>query len=870
MEPPNADSPQHPQRPRRWHRPLIPVFAGLIMGIAVDGILEPAGTLWILVGAAVGGLVVAGALYGLRPWANWVLALALAVPIGGASHYVRFRDRPPWHLSNLLGDQARRLCVRGVAGREPEQWTWQEPFSQDAPAQTGWRFPVKVTGLSADQRQWVRAEGGLTVLGSMELPDIRAGDELEFLANVRLNRGPTNPGEDDFRKIFDRMGSVGTATVASALGVDVLRRPPWYASPRVAIGRLRSLLKDRLIQRARPPVDGLTGALIFGERGRLLMPAEPWPFPFLSQSSIRVTQRQLLSETGSLHFLAISGLHVGLFAALVAVALNRLRVRVGVRPAALIALIWLYVLFTGMQVSAQRAAWMLSFVAAAPLFKRRYDLVSGLMGAGLLILVVQPQELFTAGFQLTFLAVWAIVYLYPELSRILWPWETLIGHLQEPSERSVVDELKAYARHYLLFSACIWFAVVPVTAYHFHHYSLWTPLVNLAVWPLVLLLILAAFLLVPAALTGAVAAAPFVWATAQLSAAIQGVLGLAGALPGFVTFTAGPPLWWIGAFYGILALWVTRKDLKAARVVFLGGVLLLAAGCVWMAASARTGKRLTVTVVDVGHGQSIVFRLPSGAVLVYDAGSSAPSRVRGVVGVLRQGGAHGIHAMVVSHRDSDHCNFVPALDHQFPIRKFIIPPLSPHESATELEDRFRALPADHIHLVQGGRISAEGLDCTAVHPDDRFLAQPTLTENDLSLVLLCAFRGWKVLLTGDARQDALHRLTAEHGDGLRADILVLPHHGIWADGLRELAEAVRPAAAVASCPGALDERTQQMLDELNIPVWRTAQEGAIILELAEDELVLSGFVSGRRLRLCRAAAEVSNGRPTARSTGAER
>ena len=213
---------------------------------------------------------------------------------------------------------------------------------------------------------------------------------------------------------------------------------------------------------------------------------------------------------------------------------------------------------------------------------------------------------------------------------------------------------------------------------------------------------------------------------------------------------------------------------------------------------------------------------------------------------------------------------MPALDHQFPIRKFIIPPLPAGASGTELEGGFRPVTAAHVHLMDGGKISAEGLECTAIHPDDRFMIKSGLTENDRSLVLLCAFRGWKVLLTGDARQDALHRLAAEHGDRLRADILVLPHHGIWADGLRELAEAVRPTAAVASCRGPLDERTQQMLDELGIPVWKTAQEGAIILELAEDDLVLSGFASGRRLRLCRAAAVVSNGRPTARSTGAER
>ncbi len=810
--------------------------------------------LWLVAGLAVAAAALPGALRGCRRWAGWMLALALAVPLGGASHCIRFRDRPPWHASRLLGDDTRRLYVRGAAVREPEQGTMEDPFSEDAPPEVRWRFRLRVKALSADGQGWVRTAGGLTVLAELGRPDVMTGDEVEFLANVRLNRRPTNPGEEDFRKIFERMGSVGIATVASAQGVHVLRRPPWYASPRVAIGRLRSLLKDRLMWRARHPIDGVSAALVFGERGGL-----------------SPDQREFLSEAGSIHFLAISGLHVGLFAALAGTCLLFARVPVRLRLPALIVLIWLYVLFTGMQVSALRAAWMLSFVVAAPLFKRRYDPASALVGAGLLILIAEPQELFTPGFQLSFLAVWAIVYLYPELARILWPWETLVGRLQEPSERSLVDELKAYGRHYLLLSACAWLATAPLTAYHFHHYSLLTPLVNLVIWPLVLLLIAASFLLVPAALLGGLASWPLVWAAGQLSGGIEYGLRLASMLPGFVTFTSGPPVWWIGAFYAVLALWLRRGDLRGARALFLAGVLLLAAGCLWRAIHARISDRLTVTVADVGHGQCIVFRLPTGSVLLYDAGSSAPGRARGVAGILREAGARRIHVLAVSHRDYDHCSFAPFLAHRFPVDRIVIPPQPADEAGAELEDKLRELPAAHIHLMEGGRISAEGLDCTALHPDDRFVVGPTITENDRSLVLMCAFRGWKVVLTGDVRQEALKRLAAEHGDRLAADVLVLPHHGIWADGLRELTQAVRPRLAVASCRGDLDERTQQMLEELNVPVWRTAREGAIILEFGNQELVLRGFDSGRQARLPAvrpAAVTPAGGRPDTRSAGA--
>ena len=136
-------------------------------------------------------------------------------------------------------------------------------------------------------------------------------------------------------------------------------------------------------------------------------------------------------------FLVISGLHVAIFCFFIMGLLAWTGVPVRLRAVLTIALVWLYVLFTGCGVPAVRAGWMISFVLAAPLLERRRDALSGLAGSALLILLYQPQQLFAAGFQLTFVAMWAILCVYPQLAGIFWPWQGFLADSRRPRRSSV-------------------------------------------------------------------------------------------------------------------------------------------------------------------------------------------------------------------------------------------------------------------------------------------------------------------------------------------------------------------------------------------------------------------------------------------------
>ena len=517
------------QKDMPWHRPLVPVLAGFIAGIWLDEAARPGFLLWSLVGCAALGAALLAVLRRIRPWANWSLALLLLVPAGGAWHLARARHKPPWYLGRVLTERGRLCGVRGTVTKEPELHRMSDPWRPATLTDKEfWIVRLDTEAVAFDGRHWARSSGGLAVFAFGDRPEVRVGDDVEFLAFVRANRSATNPGEVDMREVRERWGTAGTASVYSPRAFHVLHRAHWWSSVPAAVGALRTRIKQTLIWDSPSPASGLAVSLVLGERS------------LLSDDTL-----ELMCETGTVQFIAISGLHVWLFAAFLWAALICLRVPVRGRSAVLIGCIWVYILLTGWQVSAQRAGWVFTFLVAAPLLHRRHDAVSAMAGAALVILALRPQELFSVGFQFTFVAVWAIVYLYGNLATILWPWDMLVERLQQPSARTLGDDLSFYGRHYLLLSVCVWIALAPLQAHYFHTFCIYTPLVNVVLWPLMLILIVGSFLLLPAALIGGLASRILVCFTGFMSAQCEALLRAIGGLPGCVAYTAGPPGWWM-------------------------------------------------------------------------------------------------------------------------------------------------------------------------------------------------------------------------------------------------------------------------------------------------------------------------------------
>lgn len=227
------------------------------------------------------------------------------------------------------------------------------------------------------------------------------GDVITFKPTLRKLTPSYNPGQFDYKKYSDLKG----------IYLQQFLKPDTYSVLPAKEGHLIIHLAEksrkRIIQLYKDHLgDGgafqISTALILGYRGEI------------SKETF-----DLFSNTGTIHILSVSGMHVGMVFAIVLFVLSPLST-----PSRLILsllLIWAYVIFTGMSPSVLRAGTMISVYIVGRLTYRQNVSGNTLFLTAFLLLLIQPRMLFEVGFQLSFLAVGGILLLYPMLRKMFYP-----------------------------------------------------------------------------------------------------------------------------------------------------------------------------------------------------------------------------------------------------------------------------------------------------------------------------------------------------------------------------------------------------------------------------------------------------------------
>lgn len=182
------------------------------------------------------------------------------------------------------------------------------------------------------------------------------------------------------------------------------------------------------------------------------------------------------AAAGAVHILAVSGLHVGVLYFLLSGLLTPLkRIRYGkyAQPIFVVILLWGFAFITGLSPSVTRAVTMFSFFGLAQLLHKRTSTVNTLALSFLLLLLIKPLWLFHVGFQLSYLAVFFIVWTVPLLSKMYSPTTTVGGRLWDIVYVSLAAQL----------------GVFPLSLYYFHQFPGLFLASNLLILPLLGLLL---------------------------------------------------------------------------------------------------------------------------------------------------------------------------------------------------------------------------------------------------------------------------------------------------------------------------------------------------------------------------------------------
>ena len=586
--------------------------------------------------------------------------------------------------------------------------------------------------------------------------ELRAGERWRMTLRLRAPHGSRNPHGFDYELWLWERGVQATAYVRSgSRDAEPQRLGQTWTQP---VALLRQSARERIVARVpERQTAGLIAALVVGD-----------------QAAIDRADWDVFRATGVAHLVSISGLHITMFAwaalGLVGCLWRRSAGLCGWLPAPTAALLGAvllasaYALFAGWGLPAQRTCLMLATVAGLRLSGARWPWPQTWMLACALVLAMDPWALLQAGFWLSFVAVGVL-------------FATDAGSTAAPARTTPWPALAGRVLALLREQWVITLALAPLSLLLFGQVSLVGLLANAFAIPWVTLVV------TPLALLGL--ALPPLWALASAAIAVlmQALQWLA-AWPWATLSLASAP-------WGLAALGVLGGVLLVARLPWslraLGLPLLLPC-LLWQAPLPPPGQ-FELLAADIGQGNAVLVRTASHA-LLYDAGprySQDSDAGHRVLLPLLQALHTRLDMLLLSHSDTDHVGGAAAVQAMQPQAALL---------GSMASDGQLPTPGGMQRCVAGQHWEWDGVQFSILHPQAADYDKPH-APNTVSCVLRIESAGaaaQTALLVGDIEQPQEAQLLAAQTP-IKADLLLVPHHGSQTSSSAAFLEAVRPRLA---------------------------------------------------------------------------
>ncbi|MFH1748087.1 MAG: ComEC/Rec2 family competence protein [Planctomycetota bacterium] len=845
--------PAEPPRPRPLLWPAVAFMVGIWLSETVG---STAGTIRVLVVLVAAGATVL-VLVGPRMRAKWpgvVVGMVLVVAVcAGFGRHQLVINKPANHVAYLLGAQPLLTRLVGEVVTTPVSRPAERlnPFIPFKPPDRT-RFVLAIRELRVTPEP-VPIVGRVRVSVEAQGLELRVGERVELTGWLYAPRGPRNLGAFDWARWHYLQGIDAGLSVG---GPEYVRRltasgTPWRRLITIVRGYAQSLLLAPYAEVEADADARLLDTMILGQRGAANRE--------LNEAFLRA---------GGLHFLAVSGFHVGVLVAAVWWVVRRL-LRCHIRTAALamLAVVLVYALIAEPRAPVLRAVVIAVLAALALWSQRPICILNSLAAAALVILVWNPLELFRPGFQLSFVQVLGLLTVAPRVYRLIVRRR---GADESPPEAETFWQLVWLRGGRVLIglaTVCVvaWILALPLVTLHFERISPWGALgtfvlflpVTVTIWLGFIAMALGPVLAPVAAVVGVC----LKWATG-------GVLALVACfedLPGTVVETRVPPVWLVVATYGAVLWLSTRGRQRGMTPGFVGrtwlivvGVLLLMWGS-WSWWPRHPARDDFLHVLAVGNGSAMVLSTTDGQAAVFDVGTDRNFDVGITMATtLRHLGIAELDTVCISHANFDHYSGVPTLLERVPVQRLYFNPY--FEAAareSQAVEQFQQLASlnsvSHVEVAAGAWLAVGEVAIEVLWPPAG-LDTSDWQANDRSLVLRLHLGGRTILLTGDIERAATRELLAAHEAGrvrLAADVLIAAHHGsVLKRDTVALLIAADPEVIVVSAGkprprfAALVARTLGS----GCRLVNTNEVGAVTVRVAPEGLLLVETVSGTAAR----------------------
>jgi competence protein ComEC len=536
--------------------------------------------------------------------------------------------------------------------------------------------------------------------------------------------------------------------------------------------------------------------------------------------------------------LIVAGLHVGILAMFTIWLVRRTGLGDIAASAITVFMIFFYAALTKEGAPVWRAALMLCVYLAARFFYRRRAVLNALGATALALLVANPNALFGASFQMSFLCVGVIAGIaVPFLETTIEPFAGGLRNLDalawdrslpprvaqfrldlrlifartsqfrpgSPARKAAVLALRSCFRAAELFviSTVMQLGMALPMAYYFHRATSLSIPANLVAVPLLQLLIpSAAFAIMLSYFSLWLAKVPAAIASFALSG-IAGTVRWMGALRMADVRLPTPGI--LVILFSSAMIMAAILLLRVQRRVGLAGIVVLSLGAfsVWQCSLYENirAKSLEMTAIDVGQGDSIFLALPDGKKLLVDSGG-LPFWTHAQMDIgedvvspyLWSRAISHLDAIALTHAHADHMGGFPAVIANFRPRELWLPQGIVADEIRPLLACAARFTVKVIYHKAGDTFGYGGAQIRILAPDPEFPIR-VAHRNDESLVMKITYGKTSALLEADAERGT-ERMVSFEDPG--ADVLKVAHHGSLTSTEAQLLQAVHPRFAVIS------------------------------------------------------------------------
>jgi competence protein ComEC len=684
--------------------------------------------------------------------------LMVTMLLVGSIAFASVAWRALWFQSQALSPALEGVALRisGVVAAMPQWHTDGLRFRFEVQNATRLSDAQPVDLPAHIQLAWYNHIGG----GERKvLPDVKAGERWQFTVRLKRPHGLANPGGFDAELWLWEQGLQASGHVRD--GPNDMPAQRFENTWRFPIEQLRQSTRERIAHTvSESRWAGLIGALLMGD-----------------QAAIERADWDVFRITGIAHLMSISGLHITLWAWVARwLVLHLWRVS-GLwgrswclyLPAPWAAL-WggllcaaAYAVFSGWGVPAQRTVVMLAVACVLRFQALRWPLLAQWLLAMVAVLCLDPWALMQAGFWLSFVAVGVLFLSAPST-------------LDAKPTASRWHKLHRQAVHLLQEQMHISVCLAPLSMLLFQQLSVVGLLVNLFAIPWVTLVV------TPLAFLGALWSP--VWQLCSLS--LQALCAVLQPLSSWswAVWQAAQPPWWLAAVGLVGGAWVALAKPWRQR---MGGLALVVPCLLWPAARPVHGQ-FELLAADVGQGNAVLVRTALHS-LLFDTGprfGSDTDAGQRVLLPLLQRSKERLDTLVLSHQDSDHAGGALSVQQLQPQVRVLT-------SISQAHALFGQWPMQRCEAGQGWQW--DGVQFEVLHPLAGDYEQ-LLSPNARSCVLRISAGQQVALLTADIEAFQEQALLQREGAQLRADVLLVPHHGSKTSSTEAFIEAVQPRWAL--------------------------------------------------------------------------